>query len=241
MKWVVFVAALLSVYPFGCWLRDRPHFQLRVWTLLGFLPFFQPLDIGIISDQYHPGDSHGIEVALIDLLGLSLFVAHKRSAQPLPYRAAMAVYLAVAVLSMTQAPSVMVAFFYVWKLLRMYFLFVVVVYAGRDREVPPAILRGMALGTLYELILALWQRYALGVHQVTGSFVHQNTLGVVLNLVLMAPVAVVLARRADWLTTLAPIAGMVTVVLTLSRGAIIFFAAGLILVHLLSMVKRATA
>src|SRR5262249_10250418 len=162
------------------------------------------LDIGIISDRYHPGDAHGIEVALIDLLALALFVSQPRSVRPLPYRVAMTAYLMAVFLAITQAPSTLAAFFYVWKLLRMYFLFVVVVYAGRDREVPPAILQGMMLGTLYEFSLVLWQRYVLGVHQVPGSFAHPNTLGVVLNLVLMAPVAVVLARRTNWLTTLAP-------------------------------------
>src|SRR5262245_23373277 len=116
MKWVIFLGAVFSVYPFGCWLRDHPRFQLRVWTLLGFLPFFQPLDIGIISDQLYPGDSHGIEVALIDLLVLSLFVARRQSARPLPFRAAMAAYLGAAALSMVGASWRLAAFFYIWKL-----------------------------------------------------------------------------------------------------------------------------
>lgn len=240
MKWLVFAGAVLAVYPFGRWLRGRPRFQARVWTLVGFLPFFYSLDLGIFVARDRPGDAHGIEVALIDLLAVSLFVARPRATPRLPYRGAVAAYLLAAVASMAQAASPLFAFFYVWKLLRMCFLGAVLLRAAEDGDAPAAVLRGMTLGTLYEFALALWQRYGLGLHQVPGSFAHQNSLGMALNLAVMAPFALVLARRADWRTTAAPFAAMVTIVLTLSRGALVLFALGLTLVLLLSIVRRRT-
>jgi O-antigen ligase len=98
----------------------------------------------------------------------------------------------------------------------------------------------MTLGTLYQFALVLWQRYGLGMNQAPGSFAHQNLLGMALNLVVMAPAALVLARRTEWRTTVAPLAAMVTIVLTLSRGSLALFAAGLCLVFLLSMLRGVT-
>jgi O-antigen ligase len=240
VKWLVFVGAVLAVYPFGRWLRGRPGRQSLVWSLVGFLPFFYSLDVALVVDRIRPGDAHGIEVALIDLLALALFVARPRPMPRVPYRGAVLFYVFAAAASIAQAASPGFAFFYVWKLLRMCFLGAVLMRAGQEGEAPAAVLRGMTVGTLYEFGLVLWQRYGLGMNQVTGSFAHQNSLGMAVNLVVMASFALVLARRTDWRTTVAPFAAMVTIVLTLSRGALALFAVGLVLVFLLSMLRGVT-
>lgn len=67
--------------------------------------------------------------------------------------------------------------FSVWKLLRMIALLRVVSRGCEDDAVPPAILRGLAYGLLWELLLALQQRYVHHHHQVSGNFAHQNTFG----------------------------------------------------------------
>jgi O-antigen ligase len=211
-----------------------------VWSLVGFLPFFYSRDVALVVDRVRPGDSHGLEVALIDLLAVALFVARPRPLPRVPYRGAAAFYLLAAAASMAQAASPGFAFFYVWKLLRMCFLGAVLMRAGHEGDAPAAVLRGMTLGTLYEFGLVLWQRYGLGMNQVPGSFAHQNSLGMALNLVVMASFALVLARRTNWWTTVAPFAAMVTIVLTLSRGSLALFALGLFLVFSLSMLRGVT-
>ena len=239
MKWALFIGAVLVAYGLGRSLRRSPRWQLHLWVLAGLLPFIPQPGMGIIFDREFPGDSHGIEVALLDILAITLLaatggVAHRK----VPYRALLVAYLLAALLSVTQAVEPLPAFFYVWKLLRMLLLFVVLVRAAElSNLVAPAVLRGMMLGTLFQLALVLWQRYGLGMHQVTGSFGHQNSLGVAMNLVVMVPVAVLLGRQVTWLTIAAPIAGLVTVVLTLSRGALLFSALGVTLIFLLSLTR----
>lgn len=239
LKWAIVFAGLTAAYPFGRVLRGHRRLQGLAWTLIGLLPFLGALDIGLVTDATFLGDSHGIEVALIDLLALSLVFVRPLSVRRVPYLAGLSAYLLVAVFSATQAAVPIRAFFYAWKLLRMYLVFFAVVRAAGSIEVTLAILRGMAIGTLYELYLVMQQR--LWVYQSPGSFSHQNSLGMALNLFLMVAIALILARRTDWLVTLSPVAGLVAVVLTRSRGTLISFVLGAGLVFVLSALRGAAS
>ena len=104
MKWALFIGAVLVAYGLGRWLRRSPRWQLHLWVLAGLLPFIPQPGMGIIFDREFPGDSHGIEVALLDILAITLLaatggVAHRK----VPYRALLVAYLLAALLSVTQA------------------------------------------------------------------------------------------------------------------------------------------
>jgi O-antigen ligase len=237
MKWPLFFVALALAYLAGRWLRVYPRIHLRLWTVLGLLPFIKQPGMGIVLDTIGLGDSHGLEVALIDLLAVVLFAAETGPRRSLPYRSLLLLYLAASILSVPQAENSLSALFYVWKLLRYYFVFMVLTRAAQNPDVPPAVLKGMMIGVLYQFVLVLWQRYALGFERGMGVFTHQNSLGMALNLVLMTPIALILARKARPLTLLAPATGLIACVLTLSRGSLIFFGLGAVLVFLLSSIR----
>jgi len=238
VKWTVFIAAVALAYPTGLWLRGRPLFRMYVWTLVGFLPFYSRLDIALLSFAGRPGDTWGLEVAMLDWLAVALLLAERARSRPVPYRFALGLYLVVALVSMTQADWPLGAFGYVWKLGRMYLIYFVICRAGTDRRVPLALLRGLMLGVLYEGVLALWQHYGLGMPRATGTFEHQNTLGILVNLVVMAPIALVIAGRADKLTTLTAIAAVPISLFTISRGTMLFFAGGIVLLYIVSAFRR---
>jgi O-antigen ligase len=61
-----------------------------------------------------------------------------------------------------------------------------------------------------------------------------------MNLALMAPIALVLARKADWITMTAPLLGLVVVLLTRSRGTLVFFVLGGVLLYGLSLLRGGT-
>jgi len=241
VKWVVFIVAVLSLYPAGRWLREHPARRQLAWTLLGVLPFLAAgRDMSLYFFGSYPGDTHGLEVAVIDWLVVSLCFAYPGSARPLAYRFPLAVYLLVALVSGTQARWMVLSLGYTWKLGRMYLLFLAVWRAGDDRRVPAAILRGMTLGLVYEGVLVLWQHYGLGLFQAYGSFPHQNTLGVLLNLVVMAPLALIFAGPTPLLTKLAPVAAFAAALFTVSRGTLLFLGTGSALVFLGSVFRRYT-
>jgi O-antigen ligase len=235
VKWIIFIVAVLASYPVGHWLRDRPALQLRAWTLIGFLPFFSStLGMGLIPFGTRAGDTQGIEVALVDWLALSLLFAQKTPARPLPYRFALALYFLVALVSVTQAEWTLGALGYVWKLGRMFLLFAAICRAGHDQRVPAALLRGLMSGIVYEGAWVVWQHYGLKIHQASGTFFHQNSLGILLSLVVMVPVALILAGRASMLPWLTLIAAVPISIFTVSRGTILFFGAGSVLVYIVS-------
>jgi O-antigen ligase len=199
----------------------------------GFLPFFTSTDIALIFFGAFPGDTHGVEVSLVDWLGLSLLLAARPTGRPLPYRLALLAYFLATALSVTQARWTINAVGYLWKVGRMYLLFFSVWRAGcDDRRVPEALLRGMTLGIVYAAAVAVWQHYALGRVQATGSFAHQNTLGVLTNLIVMVSIARVLAGATPLLTRVAPLLAAVACLFTVSRGALLFLALGTALVFI---------
>jgi O-antigen ligase len=225
----------------GRWAREHPRIRVHLWTLIGALPFVHPHYTAIMSFGARPGDTFGIEVALIDGLALALLVAAKPAGRRLPYRGALALYFLVAVLSVTQARWTLVSAGYVWKLGRMYLLFLAVWRSGCDDErVPWAILRGMTYGIVYEGVLAVWQHYGLGLMQASGSFTHQNTLGILMNLVVMVPIARILAGPTPLVTKLAPVAAVLVGLFTVSRGTLLFLGLGSALVYLGSAYRELT-
>jgi O-antigen ligase len=240
VKWAIFIVALLASYPAGRWLRVNPRLRLYTWTLVGLLPFSPVrLEMSLIFFGTRLGDTNGFEVALIDWLVVCLYFAEKGNAKPAPYRTALGAYLVVAVASATQAAWPLGAFGYVWKLCRMYLLFVVAFRAGEDRRMHVALLRGMMAGVLLEASMTAWQHYGEGVWRATGTFAHQNTLGVVLSLVVMTPLALLLAGQVTTLNVLVPVVALPACIFTVSRGAVFFLGAGSVVLYLLSLYRSA--
>jgi O-antigen ligase len=240
VKALVVILAAAAAYPVGRWLRDRPPLQLLAWTLVGLLPFVSSLDLALLSFGARPGDTHGYEVALIDWLVVTLAFARRGPARPLPFRLVLGAYFLAVLLAASQAAWPLGSLGYAWKLVRMYLLFAVIGRADDAVRAPGALLRGMMLGVLYECLWSVWQHFGLGVPRVSGTFAHGNTLGMLVNLAVMAPMALILAGRVTRLTALSPIAALPTCLLTVSRGTVLLFGAGAVLVYVASTIRSRT-
>ncbi len=241
VKWAIFVVAVLASFPAGRWLRDRPALRIQLWTLVGLLPFVGPGYMALVFFGGRPGDTYGIEVALLDWLALSLLLAAKPADRPPPYRFALSLYLLVVVVSIMQARWPLHAAGYAWKLGRMYLLYAAIWRSGgEDERVPAALLRGLTSGVAYEGALAVWQHFGLGLRQATGSFTGQNTLGMVMNLVVMVPIARILAGPTSLLTKLAPVAAVIAAFFTVSRGTLLFLGIGSALLFVGSVLRKFT-
>jgi O-antigen ligase len=109
-----------------------------------------------------------------------------------------------------------------------------------DPAVAPWILRGMASGVIYELGVALHQRYVLHHHQVAGDFAHQNTFGMAVNLVMPMVLALRLSGSGGRLALPTLLAGASCIVLTLSRGAMTMLLVGSFVVFAASTIRKPT-
>jgi O-antigen ligase len=241
VKWIVFAVALAATIPLSQWLRRNPGQTSKVWILFGLLPFAFNQQITMMDWPAWPGHVKGLQITSLDLLALAIFIILPRARHSVPFRFVMGLYFLAVILSIFTAQVPMAAVFYAWQLARIFFIYVVVARACSDERVPTAILTGMAIGLCYQAVLAIWQRFGLGILQVSGSFGQQNLLGLASGLAIFPPFALLLAGKRGWQMIAAPVAGLIIAVLTTSRGAIGFTAIGLVLVFVMSSMRGWTA
>ena len=241
MKWVIFAAALAAVIPLSQWLRKNPRYNTKVWVLFGLLPFALNQQITIIDWAGWPGYVKGLQVTALDLLALAIFITLPRTRNPTPFRFVFGLYFVAVVVSIFNASVSMAAVFYAWQLVRVFFIYLVVVRASTDERVPRAILTGMAIGLCYQALLTVWQRFGLGILQTGGTFGDQNLLGLASEFGIFPLFALLMAGERGWQVIAAPIAGIIIAVMTTSRAAVGLGVIGLVLVFVISSMRGWTA
>lgn len=245
IKVLALIACLGALLPFALWLRGGDLFGKRVWILFGLLPFLLPaapqLDVAIISWGLDwPGLLNGLEITILDVLSLALFLGMARGPGHTAFGLLLTLYLVALLLSVAQADQPTAAWFYVWQFCRAALLLIVVARACSDEVARDYVLTGMVLGLMLQAAVVVWQRFGLGIVQTSGTFFHQNTLGLVTHFVLFPQVALLLAGQRGWQVVAAPLAGIVVVVLTTSRAALLYAGIGLVLIYAISALRHCT-
>lgn len=244
MKWISLALILAAIFPVANWARRNPRQAPKLWALLGFLPFaltFLHLDMAFISWLGWPGYVKGAEFSAMDALAIALYRSLPRSSQPIPFWISMALYLGATVLSSFQAGEPTASLFYSWQLVRVFLVYTVVAKGSlADQRVPFAILKGMTIGLIVELIVAGYQRFGLHMVQAPGTMDHQNILGMITHFVALPAFALVLSGRQGRLITSAAVIGIAVDVLTTSRGALGFVLAGYALIFVFSSLRQWT-
>jgi O-antigen ligase len=152
----------------------------------------------------------------------------------------MGVYLAIVLFSAFQAAVPLPVFFYAWQLARAFLMYVVISKACSDQRVAPSLLKGMAIGLCFEAGSVIWERVGLGVIQTTGTFGHQNLLGMASHFVIFPFFALLLAGERGWWPVTTPLAGGIIAALTASRATIGLVSLGLAVVFVFSATRRWT-
>ena len=244
MKWAALAIVLASVFPLVGWLRRNPREAPKIWMLMGFLPFglgtFH-LYMAAISWPAWPGYVKGTEISVLDVLALALYLSLPRTKSAFPFRLSMVLYFLAVLLSVLQAPVPMAALFYPWQLARMFLVFAVVAKACADERVVPALLTGMTIGLCFEACEAIWQRFGLGILQAGGTMGSQNFLGFMSHFVTFPCLALLLAGERGWRPVVAPLAGLLIAILTVSRATIGLMGAGYVGLFALSALRRWTS
>ena len=245
MKWAVFVIVLLGILPLARWIRRNPRQAPRIWILMGFLPFgitaVRHSYMAVISWPMWPGFVKGMEVSVLDVFALAIYLSLPRVRHPLPFRWSIGFYFLAVLLSVFQAGVPAGALFYLWQLARIFLVYAAVTRACVDERVVSALLTGMAIGLGFEFCFVVWQHFGVGVIQTTGTFGHQNFLGLVSHFVVFPLFALLLSGERGWQFVLAPIAGVIIAVLTASRATVGLMGSSLVLVFTLSVARRLTA
>lgn len=243
MKWVAFIVVMAGIAPLSGWLRRNPSRALQVWMLAGFLPFILAnlhLYFAIDSWADWPGYVKGAEFSVLDALAIAFYFTLPKSRESLPFLLSMGFYIFAVLVSAMQAKIPMAALFCVWQLARMVLVYAVVSRACADPRVPTAILSGMAIALIMQAVVALWQRFGLGILQASGTTSHQNTLGLISHMVVFPCFALVLAGHRSRLFLLAVFAGIIVEVLTGSRATLGLAGLGYAAVFMFSALRQWT-
>ena len=246
VKWVGLISILAPIFPVSWWLRHNSRASPKLWFLLGFLPFvFSPLHLlmAAISWPEWQGFVHGLEFSIVDALAIALWLSVPRTADPIPFKGSMALYFIATLVATFTARTPLAALFYPWQLVRMFVVYVAVtrgVFA--DPRVTPALMKGMATGFLLEAGIAIWQRFGLGLLQVSGTFQDQNFLGLTSHLITFPFFALFLHGGSVGMFPSAVMpAAVIVEVLTASRATLGLSGLGYATLFLLSAVRQSTS
>jgi O-antigen ligase len=209
----------------------------------------EPMKAGInfVSREFYRANTRGFEVTLADICALVLlgFMLVKRKAYPLRWIPPLAIptllYLLVGCISWTMAGSslpvpleaVRVPYerfevglyplFELFKILRGYLLFWVIVNYVRNEAAARDLLWGIAAAVLYMGYLALTSRYLQGVHRVQATLGHPNSLATYMAMLGSFSFAFVLYFK-KWIPSIfwgfLALLSTLGVILTISRGGL---------------------
>jgi O-antigen ligase len=242
VKWLVLVSCLVLVVPISAWLRGNPGRSLKLWTLLGFLPFvvnYFHFYMAAYSIEWG-GYVKGAEVSVLDLIALSLYISLPAKQHPLAFRFSMVFYFVATVLSVLQALTPIQSLFYPWQLARMFLVYATVTKGCADPRVMWALMKGMAAALIMEAVVIVWQRFGLGLFITGGTLGHQNLLGLMSHLVTLPFFALLLTGKRGALPAAVVLAGVIIDVSTASRATIGLSAFGFAAIFVLSAIGNWT-
>jgi O-antigen ligase len=242
VKWAFLFLSLAAILPLAGWLRSNPH-QSVVWIVVGILPFaLDPfhLYMAILSWNFWPGYVKGLEVSILDILAIAIYIGLPKARAPVPFKITFATYFCATLLSVFQAGVPEAALFYPWQLARVFLVYAVIAKACVDERIALSLLRGMAIGICLEACLVILQRFVLGEFQTTGTFVHQNDLGLASHFVVFPFLALLLVGKRGWEPPTVPIAGLAVAVLTVSRATLGLGGLGYIILFMISSLRKWT-
>lgn len=242
MKWVALVLFIAAVPALLGWLRQNSRLAPRAWALMGFLPFVLELwnlNVAPISWALWPGYVKGIEITLLDAVALAVYLSRPRLRAPLPFRSLFIFYIFASLLAVAFADIPQAAFFYSWQLARVFLLFAAVASVCMDDRGPPAIILGMVIGLCMQAGFTI-QASLSGATQASGTFGHQNLLGMITHFVAFPALALFLVNGKRRAPLFGVASGVIIAVLGASRATIGLSGIGYISLLVLSIARKSS-
>lgn len=243
MRIVGLILIVLSLPVFLAWLRTRPDNLRWACYAIGILPFvtgWANLDVSVVDWAGWPSYAKGLVVTLLDVLAIAIIVTRPRTGMRFPLLVVLIVYEVAIVLSMAFADLPTASSFYAFQFARVIVVFMAVASIAASPEGMRWLMAGLASGAIFQAIVTVNQRLS-GDIQAAGTMGHQNLLGLMLHFVTLPLLAMLLAGDRRKIIILGILAGLVSVALGASRGAVGFVTLGLGLTFIFSLIRRSSA
>jgi hypothetical protein len=246
-KYFIFFLTLIFMVPIGVFLASTSKFFEKV--ILFMMIFFTcrlTESIHFVSRESYRGTSRGFEVGLVDLVVLVLFLVivirrgsdFKIKLLP-PGSYLYFIYFAFSLASITNAYEPLYSYFEAFKMIRMYFYFWVLYNYFNSYERIALAIHFIPAIIIYIFIVALYQKYRLGIYQISGPLPHQNSLCMYMTILSAIMFSQLLnEKRASILKSTFIFfmfgIGSLLVFFTLSRAGMVCYIGGCLTVLLLS-------
>lgn len=246
LKHIVFFAMLLFGIPVTIvMLKDNVRMQkIAYLMMILFIPFVYSTGINFFTDEFYKGTVRGYEVLATDMIAWSLlgsFLIGKDSKDVVLLPRGSRFYLLYFIfscISIMNAENRVYSGYVVMQMI-LHFIFFVTVYNAITREKNFDIilyaLGGFIIFTFFHMLV---QRLLWGIYQPSGVFIHRNSTAMFSNM--LAPIFLSLilnkemTKRNFYFFVSAFLCSSFVVILSLSRGAIIFLPMSLGIVILFS-------
>jgi hypothetical protein len=241
-KQTLFLLMTLMAVPTFVWLGITYKWAERGLVGIAFLSTAFLIDINFYSMEIYRGDSRGYEIGLTDWIMLSLLIVmltskrwkNKKITLLPPNSGLLAVYLAIAIISVYVAYVQIYAGFGLLKILRGLMVFVVAYNYLQDEEDLRFIIGVLALIVIIEFVMVIDQRLS-GMYRAKGSTPHSNTLAGYINMINMLFFALLLGDKSrPTLYWIVLGLGSLIVLASFSRGAMMAMIVGYLIVIVLS-------
>ena len=222
---------LLSLLIVGCTFIKKPFYQET---------FF----------QYYRGVDRGFGVTIPDLLFLGFFIfilvggRNRKIIWWPPNTGNWWILIGISLISLWDTEQVMLGLFSVYKFIRAYILYWVIVNYVRDREDVDAVIRGLVAAVIFQGVVVFWTKYIThtAVSRSMGSFNHPNSLGMFLDIGVPILVALlfsgVFKKQENFAVFIALVAGFISAMFTKSRAVVLALPAAMIGVSGISLLSR---
>lgn len=245
LKFLIFFAVLLVGVPVGIFLAYFSRILEKI-CFIGMVTLSVILNvfaINFFSNELYRGSVRGMEVTLVDLLTLVLggvmLLKNAKIRFKIPGILFYLIYFALSIISVVNAENGLFSFLELWKMCRMLVYFIVI-YSylewRRDFDILLYCFAGVGYLTIASV---LFQKYIWKIYQPGGTFPHQNSMVIYMEMTGPILLAVWLNVKMSiwktWMVATTFFAMSCSTVLSLSRGAMLFYPFGCAIVALVSL------
>ncbi|HTL66031.1 MAG TPA: O-antigen ligase family protein [Lacunisphaera sp.] len=227
---LLILGSIATTFALLAWPRLRlPVFFVMVAGAIGT----SFMDFDAYSAYWYRGTTRGFEFTGIDVLAFGLLLSsliRPRPSQPRWFwpvgLAPMLLFLAYCIGSTLFATPMIFGLYEISKMLRALMFFTATAFFVRDRRDLGVLVLALAAAVGAETVLALRERYLLGLYRPHGTLDHSNSLSLYLCMVTPVLIAAGCSQLTAWIRWIcwgAVLAACVTILLTLSRAGLPIF------------------
>ena len=239
---LVLALVLLACLPVLITLfRQREQYRLYGFAAIGALLLAPGLPIVgyLYGWPMWNGISLGISISLITIVALALLVTRRKGRGKVSFWPLFAFYGLVLVLSIIPSAMKIGTVFSWWQFGTALVVFAAIAYECHRSETRNYLAYGLSIGLVYQAGQVIWQK-ASGIVQASGTFIHQNILGLAIELSVVPLTALILGGNKSSLLKVGVAAALICVGGSGSRATVAIAGAAIVLLLVLSVVLRST-